>query len=107
MPVGSCLQVVSRSELHARRIQAAHDNVAAEQMIKSLVVYRISTRACHPADRARAGFDSPPGSLIFFSFSLTWGWSRGRGVTVSFVDTLRPISSCLVHSVMGEELSDT
>ena len=41
--------------------------------VKSLVVYRFSTRACHFAsvnslvdiERARAGFDSPPGSLYF------------------------------------------
>jgi hypothetical protein len=31
----------------------------------SLVVYRISTRACHFTGRARAGFDSPPGSFFF------------------------------------------
>ena len=30
----------------------------------SLVVYRISTRACQPSGRARAGFDSPPGSGV-------------------------------------------
>jgi hypothetical protein len=35
---------------------------------QSLVVYRISTRACHFSGRARAGFDSPPGSLIMTQY---------------------------------------
>ncbi len=35
---------------------------------QSLVVYRISTRACHFKGRARAGFDSPPGSFFLFLF---------------------------------------
>ena len=66
--------------------------VAANQMTRSLVVYRISTRACHPADRARAGFDSPPGSLIFFQrhMAVTRFWlvkHMARFGTVSFVDT--------------------
>jgi len=44
--------------------------------VKSLVVYRISTRACHRSGRARAGFDSPPGSMFesFFIYSFSNGF---------------------------------
>jgi hypothetical protein len=38
---------------------------------QSLVVYRISTRACHSSGRARAGFDSPPGSFFLFFLRVT------------------------------------
>jgi hypothetical protein len=65
-----CYTGVSSDDYKGVCVHVAYHDGPVRELIQSLVVYRISTRACHQSVRARAGFDSPPGSLFFVLFLL-------------------------------------
>ncbi|KAI0260771.1 hypothetical protein BC834DRAFT_508839 [Gloeopeniophorella convolvens] len=67
---------------------------------KSLVVYRISTRACHSSGRARAGFDSPPGrSFALFSRPVP------SGLDICPAPQRSPVGANL-HASLSQDLTD-